>query len=123
MPSIVHFDLPADDPTRARKFYSELFGWKFERYPGPEEYYLIETGYLEGQPGVRGGMGKRGSPDQKITNYIGVASIDEYLARVESLGGKVILPKMTVPGFGYLAVCLDTEGNSFGLWEEDPTAK
>lgn len=123
MPSIVHFDLPADDPKRARKFYTELFGWKFERYPGPEEYYLIETEYPEEQPGIRGGMGKRGSPDQKITNYIGVASIDEYLARVESLGGKVTLPKMAVPGFGYLAVCLDTEGNAFGLWEEDPTAK
>lgn len=67
-------------------------------------------------------MGKRMSPDQRITNYIGVADIDLYVARVRELGGAVVLPKMPVPGFGYLAVCTDTEGNLFGLWQENPGA-
>jgi predicted enzyme related to lactoylglutathione lyase len=123
MPTIVHFDVPADDVERAREFYSRLFGWKFERYPGPSEYYLIETTDLEGRPGVGAGMGTRQGSDQRILNYFGVPSIDAYLDTVAELGGKVILPKMAVPSFGYLAVCLDTEGNSFGLWEEEPEAK
>jgi len=119
MPTIVHFNLPADDPERARLFYRELFGWKFEAPPGFPDYYLVETEDLEGMPGIGGGMGKRESPYQQITNYIGVSSVDEYLAKVESLGGKIILPKMPVPGFGNLAVCMDTEGNPFGLWQEE----
>ncbi len=121
MPTIVHFDLPVDDPERAKKFYEELFEWKIELQPGMP-YYFIETTDLNGEEGVGGGMGKRGSPEQQITNFIGVDSMDEYLAKVERLGGKVIQPKMTVPGWGYLAVCMDTENNTFGLWEEDKDA-
>ena len=84
MPTIVHFDLPAYDPERAKKFYEKLFDWKFNKVPMPTPYYLIETLDLEGNPAVRGGMGKRMLPGQQVSNYIGVHSIDEYLAKVES---------------------------------------
>lgn len=77
MPTIVHFDLPADDPGRARQFYSDLFGWKFEAPPGFSDYYMVETGDLEGRPGIGDGLGKRESPEQRIMNYIGVPSVDE----------------------------------------------
>ena len=123
MATIVHFDLPADDPERAKNFYSSLFGWTFEQAPGYPDYYFIGTTAEDGSPGIGGGMGKRGFPDQKITNYIGVSSIDSCLTEVARLGGKVVLTKMPVPKFGYLAVCEDTEGNSFGLWEMDPEAE
>lgn len=122
MPTIVHFDLPAEDLLRAKRFYSELFGWKFVAPPGFPDYYLIETADLEGKPATGGGMGKRESPDQKIMNYIGIPSIDEYSVKVKQLGGSLVLPKMPVPGFGFLAICADTEGNTFGLWQEDPGA-
>lgn len=123
MPTIVHFDIGSDDPERAREFYEALFGWKMEKPPGMADYYLIETRDLEGKPGVGGGLGKRGEPGQRITSYIGVSSIDEYVAKVESLGGKVVMPRMAVPGWGYLAICFDTEDNMFGLWQEDRGAK
>jgi predicted enzyme related to lactoylglutathione lyase len=123
MPTIVHFDLPADDTERARKFYSEIFGWKFESYAGPMEYHLITTHSLDGSVGVGGGMGKRMSPDQRIMNYFGVPSIDAYLVKVREMGGKITMQKMPVPGMGYLATCIDTEGNPFGLWEENPAAR
>ncbi len=122
MATIVHFDLPADDPERAMAFYSGLFGWKFEKSEGPFEYYLIETAALDGSPGPGGGMGRRGAPGQQIMNYIGVADIDASLARVAELGGSITMPRTTVPGFGYLAIATDTEGNAFGLWEDDPEA-
>ena len=49
---------------------------------------------------------KRQNPQQAITNYIDVPSIDEYVDKVNKLGGKVAVPKMAVPGAGYLEVCL-----------------
>ena len=122
MPTITHFDIPVDDIERAKKFYTDLFGWKIERLPGPMEYYEISTTNEKGEMGVGGGMAKRNSPADKITNYVDVSSVDEYISKVEQLGGKIILPKTPIHGFGYLAVCLDTENNPFGLWETDENA-
>jgi predicted enzyme related to lactoylglutathione lyase len=68
-------------------------------------------------------MGKRGLPGQQVSNYIRVPSVEEYLAKVEELGRSIFMPKTAVPGWGYLAVCVDTENNTFGLWEEDRNAK
>ena len=123
MPTIVHFDISADDVERAKKFYEELLDWKWERPPGMTDYYLIETKDLHGEKGVGGGLAKRNDPGESITNFIGVDSVKEYASKVEKLGGKVIQTKMPVPGWGYLVVCLDTENNTFGLWEDDTNAK
>jgi predicted enzyme related to lactoylglutathione lyase len=49
--------------------------------------------------------------------------VEEYLNKAKSLGASVVMPKSPVPGFGYLALCVDTEGNPFGLWEENPKAR
>ena len=123
MPTITHFDISADDIERARKFYTELFNWKFEKAPGPTEYYLITTKNDKGEKGVDGGMAKREKPEDTITNFIDVSSVDEYCDKVELLGGKVVVPKQTVPFYGYLAVCVDTENNTFGLFETDENAR
>lgn len=119
MPTIVHFDLPADDTSRAQAFYSELFGWAFEKAEGvPMEYHMIATRALDGSPGLAGGMGPRGEPGQQIMNYVGVSSVADYLDRVSQLGGQIIMPRTPIPGVGTLAICEDTEGNRFGLVDE-----
>ena len=126
MPTIVHFEIPADDVERSRKFYSDLFGWKFEKWPGMEsgmEYWIINTTDNEGGKAVGGGMMKRQNPQQGITNFIDVTSVDEYSAKVQSLGGKIVAPKQAVPTMGFFAVCLDTENNTFGIWETNQNAK
>jgi predicted enzyme related to lactoylglutathione lyase len=133
MPTIVHFQIPSDDIERSKKFYNELFGWRFDKFPSasgseaiPEgmEYWLISTLDDKGNRALGGGMMKRQSPQhQGFTNYFDVKSVQEYSAKVEQLGGKVITPKMPVPGMGYFAVCTDTENNSFGIFELDQTAK
>ena len=122
MPTICHFEIPADDVQRAQKFYSDLFGWKIEKVPGPMDYWMIATTNEKGEEGVAGGMMQRQHPQHPITNYIDVPSIDEYMAKVEQLGGKVVVPKMPVPTFGYFAVCQDTEDNTFAIWENDTSA-
>jgi len=62
-------------------------------------------------------------PSQRMQNYFGVLSIDAAMEKVKSLGGRLITEKMAVPGMGFLVNCIDTEGNSFGLWQEDPGAR
>jgi predicted enzyme related to lactoylglutathione lyase len=121
MSTIVHFDVPAENIERAKKFYAQLLDWKFESYPAME-YNLITTTDLEGAPGIGGGMGKRMDPSQHMMNYFGVKSIDASLEQVKSLGGSILMKKTAVPQMGYLANCMDTEGNRFGLWEADTGA-
>ena len=123
MPTIVHFEIPADDVPRAKTFYTDLFGWKIEPAGGTMEYWMIQTTDEKGEPGVGGGMMARQQPQQAITNYVDVASVDQYAAKVEQLGGQVVVPKTAVPTFGYFAVCLDTENNAFAIWEGDKEAK
>lgn len=129
MPTIVHFEIPSDDVERSKKFYSDLFGWNIEKLPAdkvPEgiEYWGITTKDHEGKNAVNGGMMKRMKAEQQgILNYIDVKSVDESSAKAQELGGKIIMPKMAIPGMGYLAVFLDTENNAFGLWENDASAK
>jgi uncharacterized protein len=123
---VCHFEIPADDVERAQKFYGELFGWKIEKFSGPTpmEYWSITTSAEPGGMGaLGGGMMQRLAPQQQITMYIEVPSVDEYVDRVKKLGGRVCFPKTAVPGMGYFAVCLDLENNGFGLWELNAEAK
>ena len=120
--NIVWFEVPADDVGRARNFYSELFGWKADKMPGPMDYWHFDTGGPDAAPD--GGVMKRQNPGQRgITNYISVASVNEWATKVQKLGGQVCMPKTAVPNMGYFAICQDTEGNMFGIWEHDPNAK
>lgn len=119
--SIVWFEIPADDIGRARRFYGDLFGWKIEKFPGADDYWHVETGGGEDTPD--GGLTARKSPQQAITNYIAVSSVDEFSAKVQRLGGKVCMPKTAVPQMGYFAICQDTENNTFGIWEHNSQAR
>jgi uncharacterized protein len=136
LPTIVHFEIPADDVERSKKFYNDLFGWKIEKWPGtddskltsaataqPIEYWIVTTTDEKGNKALGGGLMKRQMPQHQVTNYIGVNSVDEYSSKVEKLGGKVLAPKHAVPGMGYFSLCLDTENNVFAIWESNESAK
>ena len=118
MSRIVHFEIPADDPERAIKFYEKVFDWQIEKWDGPIEYWLIMTGE-EDKPGIDGGLARREDPTTGVENTIDVKDLDASLANVKANGGKVIRPRMAVPGVGWMAYIKDTEGNVFGLMESD----
>ncbi|HLD41610.1 MAG TPA: VOC family protein [archaeon] len=122
MTRIMHFEIPADDPARASEFYSKVFGWKFEKWDGPMEYWMITTG-KEGEPGINGGMMKKGEKLDRVRNTINVSSIDECVEKIEKAGGKVLSPKMPIPGVGWFTLFTDTEGNVHGLMQPDENAK
>jgi predicted enzyme related to lactoylglutathione lyase len=65
---------------------------------------------------------RRQHPGAGTCNTIGVVSLDQAIATITKHAGKVVVPKMSIPGVGYLAYCSDTEGNVFGVMQADKTA-
>ena len=122
IPKVVHFEINADDPIRAKGFYENVFNWKIEKWEGPMEYWVIDAGD-ENEEGINGGLQKREESKDQIFNYIKVPSVDKVSKKIEDNGGTVISPKITVPGIGYFYMFKDTEGNKLGIMEEDESVK
>ena len=126
MPRVVHFEIHAGDPARAINFYEKVFAWTFQKWEGPMPYWLVTTGANE-EPGINGGlMPRRGEIDgEAVIAYVctvGVEAVDSSIATVEANGGTVVVPKMPIPGMGWLVYCKDTEGNIFGMMQPDAKA-
>ena len=122
MPRVIHFEINADNPQRAVKFYKEVFGWEMTKWEGQEEYWLISTG-KEDEPGINGAIMHRFMPEATSVNTIGVENLDEYIAKVKTQGGSIVRPKEKIPGVGYFVYCRDTENNLFGIIQEDENVK
>ena len=122
MDKVVHFEIPADDLERAKKFYKTIFGWKMDTVEGME-YILIETtpvdeNHMPEEPGaINGGMMKRQRPLTSPIITINVQNIDDALINVKKMGGEVVKGKMPVADMGNVAYFKDTEGNIIGLWQ------
>lgn len=116
----IHFDLSADNPERATRFYQSVFGWKTEKWQGPTDYWLMTTGD-DKKPGITGGVAARIQPHDTTAVIIEAPSVDEYAEKVKSSGGQIREAKQTIPGVGYLVMCRDTEGNTFGIMQVDPS--
>jgi hypothetical protein len=115
---VCFFEIPADKLEALQNFYNGLFGWTFERMPGPMEYYTITTG--SGEP--NGGMLQRQHPQHTPINYIMVEILEGALKKAEELGAAVIVPRTAVPAMGWFAVLMDPQNNPFGLWQDDTKA-
>ena len=114
---MVHLEIPAGDTTKARAFWSGLFGWEFQSFEGsPTEYHMTQFSDAQGGAVMAAEGDKRGT-----RVFFDVDDIHEGRARVSELGGTAgdALP---VPSVGWFAICADTEGNEFGLWQTDPSA-
>jgi predicted enzyme related to lactoylglutathione lyase len=120
----IFFEIHVDDVGRAVKFYQTVFGWKMSRNPGvPIEYYDIETGDSRG--GLLQQPVKAPPPEQGTNAFIcslEVNNFDETAAKTLSLGGQVALEKFPVPGRCWQGYFIDTEGNTFGIFEADEKA-
>jgi len=127
MNRVVHFEIHAEDPARAITFYSGLFGWKFTKWGESVEYWAVETG-PKTEPGIDGGLlPRRGIVDgQAVIAYIctiEINDLDEIMKKAQAMGATIVLPRMAIPGIGWLAYLKDTEGNVFGVMQSDPNAQ
>lgn len=123
MDSVVHFEIPAEDPERMKKFYSSVFGWQLQQM-GPEygNYITALTTEMDAKtrrpknPGaINGGMMKRTADVKAPVIYMYVKDIEKTLKEIEKNGGKVVQGKTHVNGEMYTAYFKDSEGNVMGL--------
>jgi len=113
----IHFELQSHDVAKARKFYEELFGWKFQQF-GEHQYWLAMTGQ---GPGIDGGL----MPSNGLQNWVctmDVENLDVHIEKVSAAGGTIVVPKMPIPGVGWLAYAKDLDGNIFGMMQNDTGA-
>src|SRR4029079_12734179 len=107
MPRVVHYEIHAADPERAVNFYQTLFGWTFQKWEGPMDYWLIVTG-PDDQRGINGGLLRRqGEIDgQAVIAYVCTVDVEDVDASVQAAtdnGGQIALPKMTITAVRRLA--------------------
>jgi len=121
MNRVIHFEIPARDPEAMISFFTNVFGWKFQLWEGPMEYWTITTG-PDDAPGINGGMMRENDSTQPVVNTSDVADIDATAALVEANGGTVVVPKMPIPGIGWLIYFTDPRGNIHGAMQTDPAA-
>jgi uncharacterized protein len=121
-----YFDLSVSDVGAARAFFEHALGWRFQKFDMPYPYLRIRAG-PEGEPGIDGGMGAigdaplaEGRPMTLVT--IPVADLDATLARVTAAGGRIVEPRLAVPGIGWYATCAEPGGLKFGLIQADADA-
>ena len=127
MPRVVHFEIHASEPAKAAEFYKNVFDWEITKWEGPVDYWLVKTGEKD-EPGIDGGiMQRQGKIDgEAVIAYVctvDVDSLDKYSERVVNAGGQNVVPKMAVPGVGWLAYFKDIDGNIFGIMQGDPNAQ
>ncbi len=130
MNRIVHFEIQADEPERAIKFYQSVFGWEFPKWLDEPPYWGILTAPQDSQePGINGGLLKRPAPaprpEQGINAFVCTVQVDDFDAtakKIEAAGGIVALPKHPIMGIAWQGYFLDTEGNTFGIHQQDEKA-
>ena len=122
-----YFDFTVSSLEDARKFFEQVLGWRFEKFPMPYEYYRICAGDSN-EPGIDGGIGEikdapiaGGKPMTLIT--IPVLSLAETIKLIERNGGSIVEPKTAIPGIGWFATCAEPGGLKFGLIQADPNVK
>ena len=129
---VVHFEIQADDPERAMKFYKEIFGWTFNKWEGlGTPYWIVMTAEKDSkEPGINGGLLQRPCPPPEkehgtnaFTCTVQVDNFDETAKKIEAAGGIVAMPKFAIPGMAWQGYFLDTEGNVFGIHQADEGAK
>jgi len=124
--NLAHFAINADDVNRARKFYEKVFNWSFEPWGPPGFFQIVNSD--KSLPGVRGALQGRRElvPGERMNGFectISVASVDRVEKAVIANGGKIIMPKATIPGVGTLIFFKDSEGNVAGAMQYDSEAE
>lgn len=130
MNRVVHFEIQVENPERAIKFYTDIFGWSFTQW-GEQKYWMIMTAEKGStEPGINGGLLPRPAktpPAECGTNaYVCTVQVDSFdviAKKITNAGGIVAMPKYALAGMAWQGYFLDTEGNTFGIHQPDANAK
>jgi hypothetical protein len=111
-PQIVHWEIQSQSPDKLHGFYADVFGWKIDA-DNPMNYGMVSSG---GNDGINGGIGGSPAPGSRVLVYANVDDINASLAKVETHGGRTIMPRTDV-GPVIMALYTDPEGNVMGIIE------
>ena len=116
--SIVHVEIPTKDMKKTKKFYGDVFGWKFKDVP-QMNYTLFET------PGAPNGGFREpfDAEENRPLNFILVDSVENTVKKIKKAGGKILRGKEEVPGQGWFAIFQDSTGSVSALWKNNPSAQ
>ncbi|MFZ1322825.1 MAG: VOC family protein [Ignavibacteria bacterium] len=117
---VVYFEIPSDEPERLMNFFEKVFGWEYEQFA--DDYWSAFSGNEDTQ-GINGAIMKKRDQKHTVVNTISVDNIDEYVKKIESNGGKIVIPKFPVPSIGWVLYFTDPDGNLHGIWHEDRDLK
>ncbi len=123
MDKVQHFEIPADDMDRVKKFYGDVFGWRLMDAPGMKDYtmaYTVEVDekYMAKEPNaINGGITKRDPVAPSPVIAITVSSMEAALAKIKAAGGTVLGDVKPIANMGLYAYAKDTEGNVIGVWQ------
>jgi hypothetical protein len=119
---VVHFEVVGQDPTRLRKFFSELFGWQFDvpspvapEVSAPDDYGFLDLITTEDGTGIRGGVGGGPGYQSHAVFYVGVPDVEAALRRAEDLGGTRVMGPITSPNGLVIGHFTDLEGTLIGI--------
>ncbi len=116
----IHFEYHSTDPEKAAKFFADVFGWQTNKWDGPMEYWLVGTGKGDG---IDGGLMRTRDGQPRTVNTVETDDVDAACAKIQKYGGTIVVPKMAIPGIGWIAYALEPTGNLFGVMHSDPNAK
>jgi hypothetical protein len=111
-PEVVHWEIQSQSPDALHRFYADVFGWEVNA-KNPMNYGLVSSG---GENGIDGGIGGSPSPGSRVLVYANVADINAMLEKIESVGGKTVMPRTDV-GAVIMALYTDPDGNVMGIIE------
>ena len=120
--TVTWFEIYVSDMPRAKEFYTTIFQRELNDIPmvnerHPEMEYAFFPSDAE-QSGAAGALVKMAAAQPGVGGtlvYFATEEINSELSRVANAGGKVLRPKLQVPGGGFIALIQDTEGNMIGL--------
>jgi predicted enzyme related to lactoylglutathione lyase len=123
---LAHFAINAADVARAKRFYTAVFGWKFEAW-GPPGFFMIKTAVGE-EPGTFGSLQERHHPAEGDAMLgfectVAVENVDATAKKVEAAGGRIVMPRVTIATVGHLIKFRDTENNLVGAMQYDANAR
>jgi len=115
----VHMELATTDLAKAKEFYGELFGWKFDdQMMGPGMIYSL----FVPDSGPRGGAYSMPGMPPGWLAYVGVEDIDESTEKAKSLGATVVKDVMEIPHVGWMSIVVDPTGATIAMFEPMPRA-
>ena len=111
---VVHFEIGCREGGKTREFFAQLFGWEIS---GRDAGMIINTG---GAGDISGHIVEL-APEwgTYVTIYVEVEDLEAYLKKAGELGGKTLVPPVTLPGQGSFAWLAAPEGNIIGIWKPE----